>query len=137
MTVILGVDPGAIRHGETGYTYHQCRCPVCTAAKTAAARRQRARRPGQPLCACGCGEMPVQRAARFVAGHNARLLRPLTDRFWEKVDQGGPAPPAAEAKATTRCVTAGARTTRPGPPPSNYAAGSSHEPDGGGGRDRS
>jgi hypothetical protein len=60
-------------------------------------------------CQCGCGEdapiaahnraargWMVDKPVRFVAGHQVRVrpLRPLVERFWEKVDKDGPIHPA-------------------------------------------
>lgn len=61
--------------------------------------------PEPIYCECGCGELaPIAKAnceargavrgqrQRFIAGHAARLrpVRPITERFWEKVDVRGP-----------------------------------------------
>jgi hypothetical protein len=61
--------------------------------------------PEPKFCECGCGELtPIAKGhdaargavrgqhQRFIAGHAARLrpVRPIAERFWEKVDVRGP-----------------------------------------------
>lgn len=47
-------------------------------------------------CACGCGritEIRHGRANRYIKGHNnSNVIRPLGERFWEKVNKDGPIP---------------------------------------------
>lgn len=47
------------------------------------------------LCACGCGQpVPIAKfpswQRKYITGHSPTTSRPLTERFWEKVDIGAP-----------------------------------------------
>lgn len=46
------------------------------------------------LCECGCGESVPQAKfpswqRKYISGHHPTAIRPLADRFWEKVDKRG------------------------------------------------
>lgn len=64
------------------------RPPECRRCRDQAAARSRARRAGEPPCACGCGLNPESRGARFATGHWARTRHtPALIRFEAKVER--------------------------------------------------
>lgn len=104
--------PWVAKHGLVApYGKCQCGCGQDTAISQRTQRREQ-RLVGHPvrfvrwhhkwspsqltvnpdgLCLCGCGQR-VRRGRLFVSGHNGRVrpVRPVAERFWEKVDKRGP-----------------------------------------------